>query len=188
LAAGCGKSSTSAASMSDDDLEEALSARIDANPQLRAYDVDVDADVDEHRVTLSGTVPTQTLRTQVVNIVKDYDSEFQVTDEIDVDPSKMSRSEYSEEMARDEREYATQAGDKLGDQIDDAWIHTKIRFKLTGEGELPLGGINVDVVNNIVTLRGTVDSKQASADAERIASETEGVSRVVNQLTVKAGE
>jgi osmotically-inducible protein OsmY len=43
----------------------------------------------------------------------------------------------------------------------------------------------VDVKNNMVTLRGTVDTAEQKAEAERIAKETEGVKRVNSLLKIK---
>jgi hyperosmotically inducible protein len=184
---GCTDSSTNAAGMTDDELEESIDARIESDTQLRAYDIDVDADADENKVTISGTVPTQDMRTRAVDLAKGGRTDLIVTDEIKVDASRMTRADYSDQMAREERENAARSGERIGDQVDDAWIHTKVRTKLVGQGELPLGGINVDVDKNIVTLRGTVESQKAKAEAERLAKETEGVAQVRNQLVVKAG-
>jgi osmotically-inducible protein OsmY len=187
LAAGCADSSTNAAGISDEDLEKTVSARIGADPQLRAYDIDVDADVANSRVTLTGTVPTQTLRMQAIDTAKDAGTDLVVTDQLKVDLGGILRQDYTEEMAREARESAARAGEVIGEQLDDAWIHTKIRAKLASEGEFPFGGINVDVMKNVVTLRGSVDSVPAKARAERIAQETEGVSQVKNQLMIKTG-
>jgi osmotically-inducible protein OsmY len=60
----------------------------------------------------------------------------------------------------------------------------KIVAKLIGDADTPERKINVDVVDNVVTLRGTVDSPQQKAEAERIAKETDGVKSVKNQLKV----
>jgi osmotically-inducible protein OsmY len=40
------------------------------------------------------------------------------------------------------------------------------------------------VVNGEVTLRGTVDTAEAKTEADRVAKETDGVKKVVNQLKV----
>jgi osmotically-inducible protein OsmY len=69
-------------------------------------------------------------------------------------PREISRAEYTEELARGEREKAKGYGEKIGDTLDDAWIHTKIVAKLIGDTTTPERKINVDVVNNMVTLRG----------------------------------
>lgn len=98
----------------------------------------------------------------------------------------MTRREYTEKQAAEARDRAKQAGDTIGDTLDDAWIHTKIVAQLIADADTPERKINVDVVNNAVTLRGNVDTAEAKAEAERIAKETEGVKSVTNQLKVMA--
>jgi hypothetical protein len=97
---------------------------------------------------------------------------------------ELTRAEYTEEKAREARDRAKQTGETIGDTLDDAWIHTKIVAKLIADADTPERKINVDVVNNAVTLRGTVDTAEARVEAERIAKETEGVKSVTNQLKV----
>jgi osmotically-inducible protein OsmY len=109
-----------------------------------------------------------------------------VTDKIDVKPVEVSRSEYTEDMAREARQKAESAGDKIGRSLDDAWIHTKILTKFATNSDTPALKINVDVMDNVVTLRGSVDSTTAKMEAERIAKETDGVKKVNNMLRVKA--
>jgi osmotically-inducible protein OsmY len=94
------------------------------------------------------------------------------------------RGQYSEEQAREERARAKQNKETIGDSLDDAWIHTKVVAKLIGDSKTPERKINVDVVKNVVTLRGTVDTAEAKAEAERVAKDTDGVTKVVNQLKV----
>lgn len=93
---------------------------------------------------------------------------------------------YTEEQAREERARAKENKETIGDMLDDAWIHTKIVAKLIANSKTPERKINVDVVKNAVTLRGSVDSAEEKAEAERIAKETEGVQKVTNQLKVVA--
>ena len=95
-----------------------------------------------------------------------------------------SRSEYTEREAQEAREKAKGAGETIGDTLDDAWIHTKIVAQLIANTTTPERKINVDVVNNVVTLRGTVDTAEERVTAERIAKETEGVKQVKNLLKV----
>lgn len=179
--------SPTAAAMSDSDLENRIKAQFDADSQLRAADLDIDANVSQNSVTLSGTVPSEALRTKAVNIARSAHSGIVVNDKIDVEPREVAgRGEYSEDMAREERERARSQGDNIGDSIDDAWLHAKISSQLMLSSETPSRKINVDVNNNVVTLRGTVESAAQKAEAERIAKGTEGVRRVVNQLKVGA--
>lgn len=101
-------------------------------------------------------------------------------------PMATATPKYTEEQAREERARAKENKETIGDTLDDAWIHTKIVAKLIANSKTPERKINVDVVNNAVTLRGTVDSAEEKAEAERTAKETEGVTKVTNQLKVVA--
>jgi osmotically-inducible protein OsmY len=95
-----------------------------------------------------------------------------------------SRAGYTQKQAAEERERAKQSKETIGDTLDDAWIHTKIVAKLIANSDTPERNINVDVVNNVVTLRGTVDTAEAKTEAEKVAKETDGVKSVTNQLKV----
>jgi osmotically-inducible protein OsmY len=172
------------ANMSDSDLEKNVKAKIDSDAQLKAVNIDVDADVETNQVTLSGTVDSQSLRTRAVELAKSTQAGLLINDKIDVKPREVSRSEYTEEQARRARDTAKSYGDKIGDTIDDAWIHTKIVAKLIANTTTPERKINVDVVNNTVTLRGNVDTAAQKTEAETVAKNTEGVKNVINQLKV----
>jgi hyperosmotically inducible periplasmic protein len=134
---------------------------LNTDPDLNAAKLDVDADAKDNKVTLSGTVSTEALRSQAVEMAKAAHPALEVTDKIDVKPREISRSEYTEEMARDAREKAKAAGDKIGTSINDAWIHTKITSKLIGDKDTPARKINIDVVEGVVTLRGEVNTPTA---------------------------
>jgi osmotically-inducible protein OsmY len=97
---------------------------------------------------------------------------------------EQTRGNYSERQAQEEREKAKANKETIGDTLDDAWIHTKIVAKLIANSTTPERKINVDVVKNVVTLRGTVDSAEEKAAAEKVAKETDGVKSVMNQLKV----
>lgn len=178
---------TSNTKMTDSELENKIKAKFDSDAQLKAADLNISADAEKNEATVSGSVPTQALRMKAVNLAKEASSGLILTDKIEVRPRELTRAEYTEENARAEREKARGSGEKLGDSLDDAWIHTKIVAKLIGNSDTPERKINVDVVNNVVTLRGAVDTAEQRAEAERVAKATEGVTRVVNHLKVGAG-
>lgn len=175
---------TSAKKMTDSELKAAVENKLDADSQLKAADLDVDANATANQVTLTGKVMSQELKMKAVNAAKSAQPGVVVNDKIEVKPADVSRGDYTEEMARDARTKAKDTGDSIGDTLDDAWIHTKITAKLFGNANTPGRKINVDVNNNVVTLRGAVDTAQQKAEAERVAKETDGVKKVVNQLKV----
>jgi hyperosmotically inducible periplasmic protein len=186
---GCATSGdkTAAAGSTDGDLERSIKAQIATDPQVPAGEISVSANADKNQATLSGTVPTEAARTRIVELAKASRPGLSVTDQLAVKPVEVSRGDYTEGMAREAREKAEAIGDKLGKSLDDAWIHTKILTKLAGDPQTPALKINVDVLNDVVTLRGTVESPAAKREAEQIAKDTDGVKRVNNMLRVKAG-
>src|SRR5215813_3206685 len=178
--------SKSKTKMTNSELENKIKAKFDSDAQLKAADLSVNADADKNEASISGTVETQALRTKAVSMAKESSSGLILIDRIVVKPRELTREEYTDENAREEREKAKRSGEKIGNSLDDAWLHTKIVAKLIGNSETPERKINVDVVNNVVTLRGAVDTAEQKTEAERVAKDTEGVKSVNNQLKVAA--
>ncbi|MEW6127580.1 MAG: BON domain-containing protein [Acidobacteriota bacterium] len=172
------------AQISDADLERAIEDKFDADAQIKNTNIDVDADVDTNSVTLSGTVDSQELRLKAVELAKSSHAGLIINDKIDVKPREVSREGYTDDMAKRDRERAKSSGDSIGDNLEDAWLYTKVMAKLIGDKDTPGRKINVDVKNQVVTLRGTVDSTEQKQEAERIAKATDGVKSVNNQLKV----
>lgn len=173
--------------MSNDELDRLVAAKFSGDPALAVYNLDVDADADKNAVTISGDVPTQSLRTRALEAAKSAYAGVVITDKIDVEPGMVERENFDEDMAREARERAATATDSIGDSLDDAWIHTKVRSRLLTEGEFPGGSLNVDVKDNVVTLRGTVATQAEKTKAGEIAKSTGNVKSVRNQLVVKPG-
>ncbi|GAB4507203.1 MAG: hypothetical protein Tsb0026_01770 [Sulfuricaulis sp.] len=77
-------------------------------------------------------------------------------------------------------------GENVGDKISDATITAKVKTAIVAKPGLNAMQIDVDTVNGVVTLKGTVDSPQLLENATQVAQTVEGVKAVNNQLTVKA--
>jgi osmotically-inducible protein OsmY len=170
--------------MTNSELEEKIKARFKTDAQLNAANLSVDANVDRNEITLSGTVGSESLRTKAIELAKSAHAGLIVTTKIDVKPGEISRTAYTIERAREERDIAKGRGETIGDSLDDAWIHTKIVAQLIGNSATPERKINVDVTNNVVTLRGTVETAEQKTEAEQIAKNTESVKSVNSQLKV----
>jgi hypothetical protein len=67
----------------------------------------------------------------------------------------------------------------------DGRIEEDINERLTQHGTIDATDVEVSVQNAEVTLRGTVDSRQAKRLAEDIADSVSGVKDVVNQIKIK---
>lgn len=170
--------------MTNSDLEAKIKAQFKTDAQLNAANLSVDANVDRNEITLSGTVGSESLRTKAVELAKTAHAGLIVTTKIDVKPGEISRTAYTIERAREERSIAMERGETIGDSLDDGWIHTTLVAQLIGNSTTPERKINVDVKNNVVTLRGTVETAEQKTEAEHLAKNTEGVRSVTNQLKV----
>jgi hyperosmotically inducible protein len=80
------------------------------------------------------------------------------------------------EQVRDDRD--------VGDTLSDAWLVTKVKAQFWDEDALDDSDINVDAVDGVITLRGTVASQAGRARALAIARGTEGVKRVEDRLSI----
>src|SRR5712692_2541953 len=79
-----------------------------------------------------------------------------------------------------------QVASATGETVTDAWITTKVKAKFADEKLLEGSDIHVDTNDRVITLAGTVPSREARERAVSIASGTEGVTLVVNHLVVKS--
>lgn len=178
--------SDTTAATSQSDVENSIKARLDSDAQLKGANLNVDANLAKGQIKLSGQVQSETERAKALELAKSAQPEFTIQDQINVKPREVSRSDYTEQMAKDEWDKAKKLGENVSHRLDDAWIHGKIVAKLIANSTTPERTINVDVVNNVVTLRGKVESSEQKTEAERIAKETEGVKRVSNHINISA--
>lgn len=72
----------------------------------------------------------------------------------------------------------------VGEQLDDATITTRINAKMAANPDVSAFNVDVDTNQRVVRLSGTVDKPEAKAEAEKIARDTEGVRRVINDIKV----
>ena len=81
---------------------------------------------------------------------------------------------------------AKDAGDKIGSAATDGWLWVKTRGALMAADDLEESGINVDVNNGVITLRGTVPNNDQVKKADAAAKGVSGSKSVQNQIKVGA--
>lgn len=96
--------------------------------------------------------------------------------------ANVNRADYDRNRAEYERDKGSST---IGQGVNDSWIWFKTKTALAAADDLRDSTINVDVVNDKITLRGTVATAAQKASAERVAKSIEGQTGVSNQLTVK---
>jgi hypothetical protein len=74
----------------------------------------------------------------------------------------------------------------LGQRVKDGGITALVKAKLVAARPGNFGSIDVDTAQGVVRLTGTVPTDEDWAEAERLASGTNGVQRVVNDLRIES--
>ncbi len=97
--------------------------------------------------------------------------------------SNVSRADYDKNRAEYEKDRGSSS---VGQGVNDSWIWFKTRAALAAANDLRDSTINVDVANDMVTLKGSVANAAQKASAEKTAKGIEGVKSVKNELTVNA--
>jgi hypothetical protein len=104
------------------------------------------------------------------------------TDRVDYN-ANITREEYDKDKDRYTSD-AERTGSTIGSGINDGWLWTKTKTALATTNDLRDSTIDVDVENAVVTLRGTVATKQQQQQAIKVANEIDGVTKVNNMLKV----
>jgi osmotically-inducible protein OsmY len=158
--------------VTDDSIKDRVNFRLETSSIVRKYDVKVK--VDKGVVTLSGDVATAAQKAEAGRLAK-VAGATRVQNDITVDPD--------EDKTVGER---IKSGlTKTGEKITDAWITTKVKWFFIGEDALKGSDINVDTKDHVVTLKGTVKTAAGRARAMELAKNTDGVTKVVDQLMIK---
>jgi osmotically-inducible protein OsmY len=95
--------------------------------------------------------------------------------------NSVTREEYDRNRAEYERDKGTST---IGSGANDSWLWFKTRAALLTTSDLRESTIDVDVENDVVTLRGTVETAAQKSKAEQVAKDIDGVKSVRNQLRV----
>jgi len=155
----------------DETLKDRIDFGLETSSIVRKYDIKVK--VAGGQVILSGDVATEAQKAEAGRLAKVAGATL-VQNTIVIDPD--------EDKSVTDRMKAGM--NKAGEKINDSWIHTKVNWFFLGDDLLKGSDINVDVKDNVVTLKGTVKNAAARTRAVALASDTEGVKRVVDQLIV----
>jgi len=95
--------------------------------------------------------------------------------------TNVTREEYDKNRAEYEREKGRST---IGSGANDSWLWFKTRAALLTTSDLRESTVDVDVVNDVVTLKGTVETAAQKTKAEQVAKGIDGVKSVKNELKV----
>lgn len=137
-------------------------------------------------LALAGCETTTNTNTNVRNVnsntavVTNANSNVVVTN-TNTRSSNPTREEYDKNRADYEKERGSST---IGQGANDSWLWFKTRTALATTADLRESTVNVDVVNDVVTLKGSVETAAQKTKAEEVAKAIEGVKSVKNELKV----
>jgi osmotically-inducible protein OsmY len=173
----------------DAERARAILAMLRTDPVLR--DDRVAIEVTGKHVRLSGNVDTEDERSHAEAVVRQSDPTLTVENLLktnEAPPPGETKTQSVEHDVKDSTDRAVHKTEKVvneaGEMVTDGWITSKIKAQLMAADGVHASAINVDTSDHVVTLRGQVRSEAERRKAERLASETKGVERVVDQLTI----
>lgn len=100
--------------------------------------------------------------------------------------SNVTREEYDKNKAEYEKNKGT--SETIGQGLNDSWLWFKTKAALMTTSDLRDSTINVDVVNDVVTLKGSVATAAQKTKAEETAKGISGVKSVKNELKVQPSD
>jgi len=157
--AACSSTQSPGDQVDDAWITSKITAKFTADPEVNPFEIDVDTD--QGVVRLSGMVETEGQRSEAVELARHTKGVKSVTNDIKLgDPT-------------------------IEENLDDAWISTKVKAKIAADTDVNKFNIDVDVQQSVVTLTGLVRTDSARRRAAELASSVKGVASVDNRIKVK---
>ncbi|QDE32966.1 BON domain-containing protein [Shewanella polaris] len=135
------------------------------NTNLNSFDINTD--VTDGNVTLTGKVDSSVDKALAAELVKSLDGVNDVNNELTV-----------------MKHEGDQDSDDLAESLTDSKVATVVKTRLLFSTDVSGTDINVDVENGVVTLEGTVSSDAERDLAVTIAKNTDDVKDVVSEIRV----
>lgn len=160
LAVGCSGNQTVGERLDDAVITSSIEAKLAADPEVSAFDVDVDTE--DGMVRLSGLVDDERARSEAVSLATATKGVRGVVNDLEIGQQT------------------------LGERLDDSALTIKVKSRLTADPEVNSFRIDVDVDNGVVTLSGTVASRDVAEEALHLARGVDGVREVKDRLKIES--
>jgi hyperosmotically inducible periplasmic protein len=202
LVAAAGLVFTVACAQTDAGITTNVKTKLAADDTVKAYEIDVDTR--NGVVTLSGGVESAPVKERAVQIARgtdgvrdvvdqirigeaaattgDRDDDFTIDDRVE-DSARRGASEVEQE-GREAADKARDVAGRAGAAVTDAAITSAVKGRFLADTAVKGLKIDVDTSGGVVTLNGTVSSRAEADRAMMLARNTEGVTRVVDNLKV----
>lgn len=153
-------------------LESKLETALLVNGELNNFSID--HEVDAGRATLTGTVESDVDRELAEQVALGIDG-------INAVDNRLIVKQTNDQARQDVGDTGSAVSQKLDDMATTAAVKSKLLANQSTHGL----AIDVDTVNNVVSIQGNVESTAEKQLVEQIAKNTDGVREVKNRLKVE---
>lgn len=168
------KAAAESVSASDEQIRTGVENVLERDAALAESDIEV-ASVNDGIVVLSGSAETLSAHKRALEDARSVAGVERVASEIRSPNELADREIWSDDAPE---------GSALRAAASDTWITSKAKVRLMADPGISPFAVNVDTHQGVVTLFGSVSTKEASAAAEREVREIDGVKGVENELQV----
>jgi hyperosmotically inducible protein len=158
LLTACASNRPVAGQLDDAVIATKIEAKLTADPEINAFNVDVD--VREGVVRLSGVVEKERARSEAEGLARRTAGVRSVVNDIEIGHRPVS------------------------ERLSDSALTAKIKAKFTADPEINPFSIDVDTIDGVVTLSGRVADHRRKQEAAELTRNTEGVREVRNRLEI----
>jgi osmotically-inducible protein OsmY len=169
------KKNQKSVAIDDKVIAKEVAKQIDADPALHDSKISVQS-VNRGVVLLDGDAKTLTAHLRALEDARAVPGVTRVASEIE-SPDTLADDEIWRDAKSDSRTPGTSSA-------GDAWITTAAKVRLMANAATPAFDINVDTEGGVVTLFGTVPTKESRDQAAMEVKKIDGVKRVENDLQV----
>lgn len=169
----------------DIEITSELKAKITDDELLDGTDVSVDTN--NGVVNLTGSVHTEEQVQRAVDLAKNTTGVLSVNNQLRLEPDKSvgeGLKEQSKETGKDIKDTSKEIAGDTKSAVSDARVTSETKLKFAADDTVKALNIDVDTNNGVVTLRGTVNSKEELNQAVRLAKSVDGVKKVISELEI----
>ena len=184
-----------ACAQSDSGITTAVKAKFAADDTVKAYQINVDTN--KHVVTLSGTIETNAAKQRAMRLARETKGVENVIDNLTVNRESAATAgalreeaeargatDRAKELGLEAEAKGEDAAHKVAEVVTDGAITSAVKTQFLADPSVHGLKIDVDTKDGIVTLNGTVKTRDESNRAMFLAHGTKGVRSVVNNLLI----
>ena len=166
--------------MGDSWVQSKLESSYAVNDNLSA--LDIDTEVEDGHVTLTGTVATEDQRQMAEEVALGIEGVSAVDNQLMVDADTGTAGAVAD------TDSSSAMDDDSGSAVGDAALTAKVKSALIGDDTIEGTDIDVDTQGSVVTLSGRVSTEEQRARALELAREVDDVQSVQDELVVSADD